>query len=274
MSTSTEDTSWEPLWEQVQPHLASSPHHPEIEELKALPALLRGVRHFVDVGASYGPYSWIAHFTLQDSQITAIEGNPALCRHLEKEWNLISSSENSRGNDMRIINSPISNKREILHFEVNENDFFTSSISGVSNFDERKTSINSVEIEASTLDDLFEHNPPDLIKIDIEGAEWRAIEGSARLLRKRHTKFLVEIHPWGDVSLRKRPSDVFALFRRHRYSVCRVHHHWLFRPQNPSLSNYFMSIVYGFACDHKALRRLAILIFGGRGKPQNSSVHS
>lgn len=46
-----------------------------------------------------------------------------------------------------------------------------------------------------SLDDLAEQTfTPDVIKIDIEGAELDALQGASRLLAGRHPSFLIEVH--------------------------------------------------------------------------------
>jgi FkbM family methyltransferase len=266
MYQKTDGSAWDLLWEKVEPHLANSPHHPEIEEFKLLPSLLRNVRSFVDAGASYGPYSWLAIFTLSGAEITAIEGNPQLCDHLQSEWDKISKAGEENGNSFTVINAPLSNKSELVVFNVNQADFFTSSIDGVSEVSASSVSARKVRVKAVTLDELFHDKPPDLIKIDIEGAEWRAIDGARALLQQRKSTFLVEIHPWGDAGLDKKPSHVFSIFRELQYTVVRLNHHWLFLPQPPTLINSLLSRVYGFASNSLFLRKLATTILGGRGK--------
>lgn len=55
----------------------------------------------------------------------------------------------------------------------------------------------SVEIEANSLDNfVYEegHAPPDFIKLDVEGAEGRAVRGARRLLAEHRPGLLLEIH--------------------------------------------------------------------------------
>lgn len=260
------DQDWAALWGKVEPHLANSPHHPEIEEFKLLPGLLKNVQSFVDVGASFGPYSWIANYTLSNAKITAIEGNPHLCEHMRNEWSKIQIAQETNNNKFDVINAPLSNSAETVIFHVNQADFFTSSISGVSEVTESSGDTENVAIQAVTLDELFLNSPPDLIKIDIEGAEWRGVDGARSLMELKKSKFLIEIHPWGDAELRKKPSGVFALFRQVDYTVVRVNHHWLFVPESPTIANRLLSMLYGFACDNLFLRKVAVALLGGRGR--------
>lgn len=46
-----------------------------------------------------------------------------------------------------------------------------------------------------TLDSMFPHAPrPDLVKIDVEGAEARVLAGASRMIAARETAFVVEVH--------------------------------------------------------------------------------
>lgn len=64
--------------------------------------------------------------------------------------------------------------------------------------------LHRIRIEAAHVDDLqtsLDHlvyvqgwTPPDVIKIDVDGGELDILRGSARLLRERHPRLIVEIH--------------------------------------------------------------------------------
>ena len=55
--------------------------------------------------------------------------------------------------------------------------------------------------------------------MDIEGAEYQAISSGRKFLASDNTKFLVELHPWGDTALRKFPINVATLFLRNSYRI-------------------------------------------------------
>jgi FkbM family methyltransferase len=255
------ESDWDKLWNKIAPHLQDQTYFREFKELQALPSLLEGVHVFVDAGASFGPYTWLAHHCLEHARIIAIEANPKICSHLDKERAEILGNGNDRGNDIKIVNHPLSNTKESVVFEIDENDYSVSTLAGTKIHSET-TSLMRVELETTTLDMLFPDNPPDLVKLDIEGAEWRALEGARKVLAAGKTTFIVEIHPWGDAEIRKRPSDVFKLFRSMNYTVSRLNHHWLFEPKSPSPVNRGMSFIYGVAANTPALRSLARILIG------------
>jgi FkbM family methyltransferase len=55
----------------------------------------------------------------------------------------------------------------------------------------------AIEVPAVTLDDFCRARrvTPDVIKIDVEGAEWQVLRGARRLLASRDVVILCEIHP-------------------------------------------------------------------------------
>jgi FkbM family methyltransferase len=63
--------------------------------------------------------------------------------------------------------------------------------------EERSSGRNQINVSAMRLDDLVFVDgcrAPDLIKMDVEGAEWEALHGSRRLLAEVRPKLLCEIH--------------------------------------------------------------------------------
>ena len=63
--------------------------------------------------------------------------------------------------------------------------------------DSGSRSPDRIVVSAVRLDDLVfnqGYRPPDLIKMDVEGAEWEALQGARRLLAEAKPKLLCEIH--------------------------------------------------------------------------------
>ena len=76
-----------------------------------------------------------------------------------------------------------------------------------------------MEVEADTIDTMFEGIDVDFLKIDVEGAEYRALVGAEKLMRRRNVRLLLEIAPWGDKDPRPptfRCADVTRLLRLRR----------------------------------------------------------
>lgn len=227
----------------------------EQEEIELLPQLLDGASLFVDVGASIGQYSYFAGKTLKKSRIVAIEADPLRYQRLKE---LTEKWSEGTDNSYEVIHAAASDKDEKIKFFITNESLCGGifkywvpkdpALIGTVNWTE-------VEIQAVTLDSLFPESDPDLVKIDVEGAEYRVICGAINLITRGHTKFLVEIHPWGDTTISKRPSDVFDLFWKHGYDFKRTHRHWLFyknKIQRPSL---LKSKIVGWVLNHEQIKR-------------------
>jgi methyltransferase FkbM-like protein len=115
------------------------------------------------------------------------------------------------------------------------------------------------------LDSLFPGETiPDLVKIDVEGGEYRVLLGSTGLLKAGKTRFMVEVHPWGDPILGKRESDVFDLLGNFRYDFKRLHHHWLFAKSGSSARLRLKNKVIHLILDHPSVRANVRRLFRGR----------
>ena len=237
------------------------PQMQERAEIEALPRLLSGVRTFVDVGAAVGQYTFYANRAMRGGVIYAIEADPfraARLAQLSEEWKTDSES-----NDIVVLNKAVSDSVGKCSFFVTDGDrsgglFPVDRLSGAGagSFEWRE-----ITVEATTLDSLFEGlPPPDLVKIDIEGGEYRALRGAEGLLRGGRTRFMVEVHPWGDPTIRKRASDVFDLMADFNYDFSRLHHHWLFTRSGSTLSarakNRFIHLVFDYPIVTGAVRRV------------------
>jgi FkbM family methyltransferase len=232
-------------------------HEREFIELLSLESIISGCSSFVDVGASRGPYTWAANLALKDAKFTAVEANPALCEHLQVQWRDIKENGNDHGNTLEVINAALSDENGVLNFYINREDYHTSYIGDIMDRQSDSTTHERIEINAVSLDTLFATDPPDFIKIDIEGAEWRAINGARKIMSKRQTRFLIEIHPWGDKSNNKKPSDVFSIMDQSNYTARRFNQHWLFIPVEPCLMDRLKCKFYGFVLDRPWLRKIA-----------------
>jgi FkbM family methyltransferase len=196
----------------------------ETNELAQLPPLLEGVRVFIDVGASLGPYTFCADRTLRDADIYSIEANPQTYARLAK---LCAKSQST--NRLHPIHAAAASERGKIDFFIPSAKSsrlpLTSSL-----FQNQQITDDweKVLVDCITLDDLCRDLSPDFLKMDIEGAEFRALQGAARVLESGKCRFLVEVHPWGDPTIGKRPDDIFKLFYSYGYDFRRVARHWLF----------------------------------------------
>lgn len=74
-----------------------------------------------------------------------------------------------------------------------------------------------VQVDAVTLDELFPNTPPDFIKMDIEGAEYLALQGATRILQTGRSQWFIELHDFALSDGMPTSELVIALMRRHGY---------------------------------------------------------
>ncbi len=194
----------------------------ERDALGVLRGLLNGARCFVDVGASLGQFTRCAAETMSGGRIVAVEADPERFERLQancKAWAASSPCE--------IVG---------VHAAAVDHDgavtFFTtdSRVSGGLFVHETATSgagglpvsWRKITVQGCRLDALAADRIPDVVKIDVEGAELRVLKGADRLLRRGHTIFLVELHPWTDPGGQRGPGDVEALMAARGYLGIRL----------------------------------------------------
>lgn len=182
--------------------------------LDALKTELADCGLFVDVGANIGDYTYLANQYMQNAAVICIEPNVDLNPVLQETINT-AKSEYSHNNSFQIINKVISDSTGTIDFFVESNPTL-SGINNRSNHADRRT------LESIPLDDLYQGGVKTFIKMDIEGAEYQAVKSGKQFLHSNTTKFLIELHAWGDKSIRKYPLNVATLFLTHGYRIRKV----------------------------------------------------
>lgn len=200
-----------------------SPDKHEQKVVTHLPNLLSRARVFIDVGASLGQYTFYANQCMTGGHIIAIEADPIRFEELERncrEWEGLSS-----------------NKLTAIHAAVGDRDgeitFYTtnSTLSGGLFIREKQQERlagsqkleqwQSVTVNGITLDTLvsqtLNQQIPDVVKVDVEGSELRVLKGSKQLLELGQTKFLVELHNWGDPEGQNDAKDVHRFMASFNY---------------------------------------------------------
>lgn len=172
---------------------------------------LGDTNRFIDVGASHGVYTYHANKILENAEILAIEADPERFRVLEanaKKWSAESS------NDIRCINAAASDEadRQIAP-EVTFYTTGTQISGGLFSVDERSDDYAPMKVPVMCIDDFFEPSSRTFVKIDVEGAELRVLQGASRHIEAGNTRFFTEISWWGDRERKTSALDVlrFAL---------------------------------------------------------------
>lgn len=118
---------------------------------------------FIDVGANYGYYSMLLHGNFE--KIYAFEPIPSIFKELE--------SNLGKFVDVECIRKAVSNvDGQIVKLSYHGSQGFAETV---------------------TLASFFPNTEIDLIKVDVEGGEWKVLEGAEPLL-ERIKSWIVELH--------------------------------------------------------------------------------
>ena len=227
----------------------TDPKTREAIELSSLPEILHGAAYFIDVGANVGLYTFHAAKHLRNAKLLAIEANPYLIPVLTRT--VENLRHDSGGNEYEVKAGAVSDLPGPLEFHVSR--FPTLS----SIFPNQSTQM--VQVPTLQLDDFYLQAVPTVIKIDIEGGEYRAIRSAARFLHSAHTSFFAELHGWGDKTIGKYPIHAAWLFLMNGYAIRKIGtHYWFYRAQWFPRTVSFLR-----HCPYLALKFLAVRYCGG-----------
>lgn len=201
----------------------------EAAEIRAFPYQLKAAKVFLDVGAAIGQYTKVANELMSDGHIFAFEADPVRFERLKDncaQW------EKSSTNKITAVHAAVCDEDRPISFMTPENSLRSGGlfIPGMPGERNNQDTWLQLSIQGVSLDSFCQanHVRPDLVKMDIEGSEYRALVGAKQILSTQHCRFLVEVHPWGDLLAPRKPSDVFNLFCNHGYDFTRVERHWYF----------------------------------------------
>ena len=202
-------------------YFSEQPHEQAI--LAILPKLLGGVTSFADIGASLGQFTRMASKSLKNGKIFAVEADPVRFEELNKN---VSVWAQETGNSIVARHAAVTKIAGPVEFQLTGSSasggLFRNSLSHLSEDDQAKVQWRAVTVEGVTLDSLFPNDPPDLVKMDIEGGELGALEGARRILGLRKTRFLVELHDFDSPDGRRIPVAVAELMAEYGYRAVEI----------------------------------------------------
>lgn len=147
--------------------------------LESLKVLLSKVPNpvFMDIGSFMGYYACSVSRYLEDkTAVYALESNPEYCKYIRRSSALNSFIK------LKVFNAVLSDKEEVLSV-------FKETVTPDNPLGER--------ISTVTLDMLCEKENirPNILKIDVHGAEGKVIFGAKSMLKEHVSFILMEIHP-------------------------------------------------------------------------------
>jgi FkbM family methyltransferase len=143
-----------------------------------------------DVGANIGFYSLIASRLVGDGKVVAFEPLPANQEAIRNNLALNGIS------NVQLIGIALSDQEGAAELEIHALPTWAKlDTSGDTTFKGDTERVGSVSVVVSTLDAQLAHAPaPDLVKMDIEGAEVAALRGASRLLAEHRPTLICELH--------------------------------------------------------------------------------
>jgi FkbM family methyltransferase len=168
----------------------------------------------LDIGANIGYYTLIfAKLVGQEGKVFAFEPEPDNFALLKK------NVETNGYKNVILVQKAVSNKTEKTKLYLCEASAGDHRI--YDSLDGRK----SIEIEAIRLDDYFKgyDGKIDFIKMDIQGAEGRAIQGMPNLLDKNKTvRIITEFWPFGLKRPGFQPGEFLKLLLKHDFKLYQI----------------------------------------------------
>lgn len=161
---------------------------PEVRICFDLLAALYPLKVFWDIGANVGFYSYYMHAKVNDLYVTAFEPDPG-------------NLSNLRATQVRHQLKWLSVRNEAISSSIDHTSFYVDTLASVTGslvdnegvIDKKMhgvTDASVISVPTTTLDKELENATPDLVKIDVEGAELLVIEGGRRLFDE-HTPILI-----------------------------------------------------------------------------------
>jgi len=153
---------------------------------------------FADVGAFIGHYAcYVSKFLNYDLPVYALESNKEFCNDIKKSASLSNIS------NIEVLNSILSDKEEEL-FVYDVGVINPEEIKNKKFIDKKyleKVLKFGKKVPATTMDNIFKDkkNIPNILKMDVHGAEGKILAGSNKLLFNNINYILMELHTDDDL---------------------------------------------------------------------------
>lgn len=192
----------------------------EPQETLLLQKFLKPGMTFVDVGANWGYFTMLAAHLVGDGRVISLEPDPRL--HLILEENLRRNGLTQ----VQALSIAAAEQAATVAFKGFDEQGGNWGVSKI--VQERTEDPTSFTVEARPLDDVLDDldiRYVDLLKMDIEGAEGRALVGmQSGLQQHRYRRILLELHPGLLQPAVCRFEDVLNMFTDCGYRGWRINH--------------------------------------------------
>jgi len=194
----------------------------EPQESMLVSRMLRPAMTFVDVGANWGYFTLLgAHLVGGTGRIVSVEADPRACDALR---------ENVAANGLAqvsVVGVAAGDAGGMLELHAYGSGGGSHGNFGVALAPARADG-RRFRIQSRALDDVLDEagvDHVDLLKMDIEGGEWRGVHGLERRLRAgRLDRIILELHPEYLAAQHVSCADVIAHLRHRGYDAWRIEH--------------------------------------------------
>jgi FkbM family methyltransferase len=185
---------------------------PEPIVTKMLIDSLKQKKVFVDVGTHIGYYTCLVGKYLKEGKVYGFEVNRHAFEICKKNVNLNNLK------NVEIFNLAVSNKNGSI--EIPEIDYPFPGFSIKNNF-KKSNYVNSI-----SLDSFFKNKKnPDVIKIDVEGAELLVLKGMQNLLKNGNPIIFLELHGGRLDNFNTNSWEIISFLKNKGYNVYEIINH-------------------------------------------------
>lgn len=143
-----------------------------------------------DIGANVGTFTFSAASLIESGTVVAVEADTWLVGVLR----MTSGLDDYRNKDIAIVPVAVSNRNAIASFMVAARGRASNALEMACGRSEMGGVREKQYVPTMTLDTLLESFPaPDFVKVDIEGAEYMALQGATKLINEVRPRFYIEV---------------------------------------------------------------------------------
>ncbi len=184
----------------------------ERDQIAELLSLLRSEDVFYDIGSSVGAWSIPAALKLTKGWVVSFEPDP------ENQDRLLKNYELNGLSNYEIQPVALGDRQGCMELFTAGSNAASPSLRPVNKIS------NSIQVRIEVIDDLIQRRlipPPNVVKIDVEGAEMMVLKGMTRLLsgERKPRRIKLELHPLFLPSFQSNVTEVFKFLLNKGYAI-------------------------------------------------------